>query len=61
MVSKFTLEGKKYVIMPKEEYEALKLAAELNSGRKGLLEIDKAEAYSLELIKKLAKENHNSA
>ncbi|MCP9753830.1 hypothetical protein EGI26_01470 [Lacihabitans sp. CCS-44] len=37
MVSKFTLEGKKYVFMPKEEYDKLLLLATKNELKSQLL------------------------
>ncbi len=42
MVSEFTLEGKKYVIMPKEEYDAIKLLAEKNELLSRLYSLEEA-------------------
>jgi hypothetical protein len=56
MVSEVIIDDKKYVLMPVEEYNSLKMRAASKSDGNTLLTIDEAEAYSLELINKWAKE-----
>lgn len=50
MVSKFTLEGKKYVIMPKEEYDKLLLMASKNELKNRLFSFYDARKRSEELV-----------
>ncbi|MBP8155786.1 MAG: hypothetical protein KAX81_02085 [Leadbetterella sp.] len=52
MVSEFTLEGKKYVLMPIEEHEALKLAAEKNERLSRLYSLEESRKRSEELVLK---------
>jgi PHD/YefM family antitoxin component YafN of YafNO toxin-antitoxin module len=56
MVYEVIVDDKKYVLLPKEEYESLKIKVELHSDKNSLLSLDEAEAYSLELSNKWAKE-----
>jgi hypothetical protein len=60
MVSEVTIDEKKYVILPFEEYKSLKINAAPNINRSKLLTLDEAEAYSIELINKWAKEKSQS-
>jgi hypothetical protein len=44
------------VLIPMEDYKSLKVMAAPNAERKVLLSLEEAEAYSLKLINKWAKE-----
>lgn len=61
MVSEVTIDDKKYVLLPKDEYESLKIKAEFRPDRDSLLSLDEAESYSLELINKWANEKSKFA
>lgn len=52
MISEVIIDDKKYVILPKEEFDAMQLSSLLKIDRETLMSIDEAEAYSIELIKK---------
>ncbi len=52
MVFEFTLEGKKYVIMPKEEYDKLLLLASKNEQLTRLFSFYDARKRSEELVLK---------
>ena len=56
MVSQVIIDDKKYVLLPKDEQESLKIKAEFHSDRDSLLSLDEADSYSLELINKWANE-----
>lgn len=61
MVSEVIIDDKKYVLLPIEEYKSLIVKAAPHSDRDPLLTIDEAEAYSLDLINKWAKEKSQFA
>ncbi|HEY6505186.1 MAG TPA: hypothetical protein VIZ28_14515 [Chitinophagaceae bacterium] len=53
-MTQITIDKKKYVIIPKKEYEALQKKAALKTKPEKLLSVDEARAYSKKLIHKWA-------
>jgi hypothetical protein len=56
MISEVIIDNKMYVILPKDEFEALQLNSYHKIDKSKLLSIDEAESYSIELITKWAEE-----
>lgn len=57
-MTEVTIEKKKYIILPLEEYNCLKIKASSQPVNLSLMTIDEAEAHSIQLING-QKKNHN--